>query len=222
MNTAPLLFDRACPLTRDPFLIRPPIPNPPSRLKPGPHLSSMREEKKEAICQKMRRLFLRLLSYFSLSSFYLYPLPLSVLFINEYTTLDTKDLTSNELGNPFSHFWLPIPKLCIFQRRRTECGSQMPSCLCSSALWPSVPRLLVPPGDGYRRSNGLQRGAPVPGPRRCPLALTINSTSTQEKNILVPSIKIIYPGTVAFLKAHRCFPDGACPLNFKALYLNQG
>lgn len=42
------------------------------------------------------------------------------------------------------------------------------------------------------------------------------------KKFLAPSIKIIYLGTVAFLKAHCCFPDGACPLNFKALYSNQG
>lgn len=63
------------------------------------------------------------------------------LFINEYTTLDTKDLTSNELGNPFSHFWLPIPQLCFFfflfqRRRRGErlTDTELPLFICPLAL----------------------------------------------------------------------------------------
>lgn len=87
------------------------------------------------------------LFHLSISTF-----PLSLL-INEYTTFDTKNLTSNELGNPFSHFWLPIPKLCVcfslcvFRGGEQKCDSQTQSCLCSSALWPLVPGLPVPLGD---------------------------------------------------------------------------
>lgn len=110
----PLLFDRACPLTRDPFLIRPPVPNPPSRLKPGPHLSSIRGGKISYLSEDAPALFaftLLLLSFFFLP----FPLPLSFLFINEYTTLDTKDLTSNEFGNPFSHFGCPFQSFVFFR-----------------------------------------------------------------------------------------------------------
>lgn len=94
----PRLFGRACLLMRDPFLIKSPLPNPPSCLKPNPHLSS-----------NIRRCtgFLSNLSFSPLHPHH------SNLFINEYTALDTKNLTSNELGNPFSHFWLPSPNLCV-------------------------------------------------------------------------------------------------------------
>lgn len=87
-------------------------------------------------------LLLLLSSFYStiptfLSSPFLSP---SLLVINECTILDTKDVTSNELGNQFSHFWLPIPQLCFFfffQRRRGGerlTDTELPLFICPLAL----------------------------------------------------------------------------------------
>lgn len=94
-----LLFDRACPLTRDPFLIKPPLPNPPSRLKPSPHLSSIQEIKKTLSEDALSLSLSHCLYSVTLPPLFLLHPTISTLpspslsrffFINEYTLLTLK------------------------------------------------------------------------------------------------------------------------------------
>lgn len=151
-----LLFDRACPLTRNPFLINLTLPNPPSHLKPIAHLSSIPEIKKR-LSEDVDDLFVFTL----LLSLHLTYSP-SLLFINEYTTLDTKDLTSNELGNQFTHFWLPIPRLFFPSISDEAKEREVHRHIVSFVRLPSGP---LCPGTQYHWEMARdQTGTPVPGP----------------------------------------------------------
>ncbi len=151
-------------LTPDVFLIKLSSPNPPGPFeKPSTPLPSKTQqacllEDAAASLSPLLALFLFLL-----------------LFINEYATLDTKDLTSNELGNLLPQFNCPFQKLC-FQRQ----GSGIHRHKVLFVLLPSGPPSRCGRYHGEKpRSKNHPAKELLPGPRWCPLAFTIKSVGLE-------------------------------------------
>lgn len=151
-------------LTPDAFLIKLSSPNP-----PGPF-----EKPSTPLPSKTQQACLLEDAAASLSPSLALFLFLS-LFINEYATLDTKDLTSNELGNLLPQFNCPFQKLC-FQRQ----GSGIHRHKVLFVLLPSGPPSLC---GRYHREKPRSKNHPakelLPGPRWCPLAFTIKSVGLE-------------------------------------------